>query len=143
MTKISICCFYLRIFPERQFRTATYVAIGLNAGYLIAFVLISVFQCRPLPGAWHHWDGEKNYHCNNINAQGWCAALFNMALDIIVMALPLKQLYHLNLSWRKKGYVMCMFSLGILYLSRPSTFCLDLMLTSTALPWSQLFACNP
>lgn len=114
MTKISICCFYLRIFPERRFRTATYVVIGFNVAYMITFVLISVFQCKPLPGAWHHWDGEVNYHCNNINAQGWSAALINMALDIIVMALPLKQLYGLNLSWKKKAYVMCMFSLGIL-----------------------------
>ncbi|PKY08322.1 FAD/NAD(P)-binding domain-containing protein [Aspergillus campestris IBT 28561] len=113
LTKISICCFYLRIFPERRFRTLTYVVIGLNVAYWITFVLISVFQCEPLPGAWHHWDGEKNYHCNNINAQGWSAALINMALDIFVMVLPLRQLYGLNLSWRKKAYVMCMFSLGI------------------------------
>lgn len=31
------------------------------------------------------------------------------------MALPLKELYGLNLSARKKAYVMCMFCLGILY----------------------------
>lgn len=93
----------------------TYFVIGLNVAYLIAFVLISVFQCRPLPGAWLHWDGEGNYQCNHINAQGWAAAIINMTLDIIVMALPLRQLYHLNLSWRKRSYVICMFSLGILY----------------------------
>lgn len=115
MTKISICCFYLRIFPDKRFRMITYFVIGLNVAYLIAFVLISVFQCRPLPGAWLHWDGEGNYQCNHINAQGWAAAIINMTLDIIVMALPLRQLYHLNLSWRKRSYVICMFSLGILY----------------------------
>lgn len=114
MTKISICCFYLRIFPDRQFRTATYIVIGLNVGYLIAFVLISVFQCHPLQGAWLHWDGEGNYKCNHLNAQGWAAAIINMVLDILVMALPLRQLYYLNLSTRKKVYVMCMFGLGIL-----------------------------
>ncbi|KAJ5918281.1 hypothetical protein N7454_010656 [Penicillium verhagenii] len=113
MTKISICCFYLRIFPDRQFRTLTYIVIGLNVSYLIAFVLISVFQCRPLPGAWLHWDNEGDYKCNHINAQGWASAAINMVLDIIVMALPLRQLYHLNLSVRKKVYVMCMFGLGL------------------------------
>lgn len=115
LTKISICCFYLRIFPERRFRNVTYFVIGLNVCYLIAFVLISVFQCSPLPGAWLHWDGEGNYKCNHINAQGWAAAAINMLFDIIVMALPLRQLWNLNLSLRKKAYVMCMFSLGILY----------------------------
>ncbi|KAJ5548958.1 hypothetical protein N7513_006192 [Penicillium frequentans] len=113
MTKISICCFYLRIFPDRQFRNVTYFVIGLNVAYLIAFVLISVFQCWPLPYAWLHWDGEGNYKCNHINAQGWSAAAINMILDILVMALPLRQLYHLNLSTRKKVYVMCMFGLGL------------------------------
>lgn len=115
LTKISICCFYLRIFPERQFRNVTYVVIGLNVCYLIVFVLISVFQCSPLPGAWLHWDGEGDYKCNHINAQGWAAAAINMVFDIIVMILPLRQLWNLNLSLRKKAYVMCMFSLGILY----------------------------
>ncbi|KAJ5743631.1 hypothetical protein N7533_008501, partial [Penicillium manginii] len=113
MTKISICCFYLRIFPERQFRNVTYVVIGLNVCYMIAFVLISVFQCSPLPGAWLHWDGEGDYKCNHINAQGWAAAAINMIFDVIVMVLPLRQLWGLNLSLRKKAYVMCMFSLGI------------------------------
>ncbi|KAJ5823121.1 hypothetical protein N7447_005461 [Penicillium robsamsonii] len=113
LTKISICCFYLRIFPDRQFRTATYVTIALNVSYWIAFVLISVFQCRPLPGAWHRWYEEENYKCNHINAQGWAAAALNMVLDIIVMVLPLRQLYGLNLSVKRKSYVMCMFSLGI------------------------------
>ncbi|KAJ5779132.1 hypothetical protein N7457_006852 [Penicillium paradoxum] len=113
LTKISICCFYLRIFPDKKFRTATYIAIALNIGYMIAFILISVFQCRPLPGAWHRWDAEEEYKCNAINAQGWAAAVFNMVLDIIVMALPLRQLYRLNLSVKRKSYVMCMFGLGI------------------------------
>ncbi|KAJ5288689.1 hypothetical protein N7478_001719 [Penicillium angulare] len=113
MTKISICCFYLRIFPEKRFRIITYCVIGLNVAYLIVFVLISVFQCRPLPGAWLHWDGESNYKCNHINAQGWSAAAINMILDILVMTLPLRQLYQLNLSVRKKVYVMCMFGLGL------------------------------
>ncbi|KAJ5415564.1 hypothetical protein N7465_004259 [Penicillium sp. CMV-2018d] len=113
LTKISICCFYLRIFPDRTFRTATYVAIALNVCYLVAFVLISVFQCRPIPGAWHRWYEEENYKCNHINAQGWASAVLNMVLDIVVMVLPLRQLYHLNLSVKRKSYVICMFSLGI------------------------------
>jgi hypothetical protein len=92
----------------------TYIVIGLNTGFLIAFVMISVLQCRPIKGAWLHWDGEGHYSCNNINAQGWSAAAINMVLDLIVMALPLRELYRLNLSLRKKLFVMSMFSLGIL-----------------------------
>lgn len=119
MTKISILCFYLRVFPKKEFRIATYVAIGFNVAYLIVFVLISVFQCNPLKGAYLRWDGEHDYQCNNINAQGWAAAIVNMILDIIVMMLPLRELYGLNLSMRKKIGLLCMFSLGILYVNSP------------------------
>lgn len=117
MTKISILCFYLRVFPKKEFRIATFVTIGLNVAYLIVFVLISVFQCNPLKGAYLRWDAEHDYHCNNINAQGWAAAIVNMILDIIVMVLPLRELYGLNLSMRKKIGPLCMFSLGILYVN--------------------------
>ncbi|KAL2846401.1 hypothetical protein BJY01DRAFT_234642 [Aspergillus pseudoustus] len=113
LTKISILCFYLRVFPRREFRRLVFIAIGLNVAYIIVFDLISIFQCRPIQGAWLRWDQSGDFKCNNINAQGWSAAAVNMALDIMVMALPLKELYGLNLSWRKKAFVICMFSLGI------------------------------
>lgn len=117
MTKISILCFYLRVFPKKEIRVTAYVVMAFCVGYLISFVLISVFQCDPINGAYLRWDGEHNFKCNNINAQGWAAAIANMILDIVVMALPLRELYHLNLSLRKKLGVLCMFSLGILYVN--------------------------
>ncbi|EED17823.1 integral membrane protein, putative [Talaromyces stipitatus ATCC 10500] len=113
LTKISILLFYLRVFPQRYFRNAAYVAIALNVGYWIAFVLVSVFQCRPINAAWLRWDGEHPAKCQNINAQGWTSAVLNMALDILTMVLPLHELRKLTMSMRKKILVMIMFSLGI------------------------------
>ena len=95
----------------------TYVVIGLNVAYLIAFVLISVFQCHPIDAAWLRWDGEHPAICNNINAQGWASAAINMVLDIVTMALPLRELSKLSMSLRKKLQLMIMFSLGLLYVA--------------------------
>ncbi|KKK16523.1 hypothetical protein ARAM_003075 [Aspergillus rambellii] len=114
LTKISILCFYLRVFPRREFRIAVYVVIAVNIAYVLVFDLISIFQCDPVRGAWERWDDETDFKCRNINAQGWSAAAINMILDIVVMGLPLRELYQLNLSTRKKAYVMLMFSLGLL-----------------------------
>jgi hypothetical protein len=114
MTKISILCFYLRVFPRREIRRLIYVAIGLNVCYILVFNIITIFQCNPVQGAWLRWDAEHNFKCNNVNGQVWCSAIFNIILDVMVMALPLRELWMLNLSWRKKAFVMCMFSLGIL-----------------------------
>lgn len=118
LTKISILLFYLRIFPQKSFRIAVYIVIALNVGYLIAFVVISVFQCRPIDAAWLRWDQEHPSKCNNINAQGWASAAINICLDILTMILPLPELRKLSMSFQKKAQLMVMFSLGILYDSR-------------------------
>lgn len=63
--------FYLKIFPKREIKIAVWVLIGLNIGYLIAFEVISIWQCTPIQGAWLHWDGEYETTCRDINMQGW------------------------------------------------------------------------
>lgn len=68
----------------------------------------------PIDGAWLRWDGTPGFKCNNENAQGWAAAIFNMVGDIVTLILPLSELWSLNLSLRKKISVMAMFLLGVL-----------------------------
>ncbi|GAB1732553.1 hypothetical protein NU195Hw_g5600t1 [Hortaea werneckii] len=112
IVKISMLCFYLRIFPNRWFKISCWVTMAACFCYGVAFLLVSVFQCRPLSYAWHHWDGEHSGTCNNINAQGWTSAAFNVILDVIVIALPLPLLAKLQLNKRKKFLVILMFSVG-------------------------------
>lgn len=111
-TKISILCFYLRIFPQRPFRTAVFIVIGLNVGYFVTFFFTTIFQCRPVHGAWTRWDDSFHGHCSAVNAQGWVTAALNLALDIATLGLPLRPLAKLSLSLRRKLMVMFMFSLG-------------------------------
>ncbi|KPM41712.1 hypothetical protein AK830_g4838 [Neonectria ditissima] len=112
VTKISILLLYLRIFPRRGFRIACWVLIGLNAAYFIAFELVSIFQCSPIEGAWKAWDKEFPAKCNNINLQGWAAAVLNIVLDVATLILPLVELIKLSLSLRKKIQIILMFSVG-------------------------------
>ncbi|EFQ32463.1 CFEM domain-containing protein [Colletotrichum graminicola M1.001] len=112
VTKISILLFYLKIFSKKEIRLGCWVLLGLNIAYLIVFELTCVFQCRPVEGAWKGWDGEFPAKCNNINAQGWAAAIANIALDLATLLLPLRELYSLSLSLKKKLMVMMMFCVG-------------------------------
>lgn len=118
MTKISILLFYLRIFPRRFFRNIAWVLIAINIAYLIAFNIISVYQCSPLEGAWRAWDGSVKAHCRDINAQSWSAAILNIVLDLAMIILPLPELSKIRLSVAKKFQVLLMFSLGFLYVQR-------------------------
>lgn len=110
--KISMLLTYLRIFQGQQFRVWVYVAIGLNVCYIIAFDCITIVQCRPISFSWTRWDGEHLGTCNNINAQIFAAAALNVALDILVIGLPMPQLWKMTMNWRKKALVMLMFGVG-------------------------------
>ncbi|KAI1185377.1 hypothetical protein F5B17DRAFT_408068 [Nemania serpens] len=112
LTRISFLCFYLELFPQAKFRLACYILIGLNMANLIAFVTASVFQCYPIYGAWTFWDGSFRGHCNNIHLTSWLQAGFNIALDLVVIVLPLPLLSGLSTSIARKFHIIIMFSLG-------------------------------
>jgi hypothetical protein len=91
---------YLRIFPKngfKPFRRATCAAIALNVAFIITFILISVFQCKPIWLAWERWHYKHlPGHCNDINAQAWAAAAISVVLDILTLSLPVPVLLKLN-----------------------------------------------
>ncbi|EEH33714.2 hypothetical protein PAAG_04763 [Paracoccidioides lutzii Pb01] len=111
-TKVSLHFFYLRIFSKKSFRIAIYIVMAVTLAYGLVFILVSVFQCRPIELAWLRWDETAPGHCNDINMQGWTSAGFNIVLDFVTLALPLRELSQLEL-WRKKKIHIClMFSVG-------------------------------
>ncbi|KAF2136873.1 uncharacterized protein K452DRAFT_302380 [Aplosporella prunicola CBS 121167] len=112
LIKISILCFYLRIFPDKRFRWMCAVVIFCCFAYGVAFVVAVALQCNPINLSWKRWDNESEGHCVNVNALGWASATFNIVLDIAVITLPLPQLMKLALSVRKKIHVMFMFTVG-------------------------------
>jgi hypothetical protein len=114
LTKISILLFYLRIFPETKLRRAIWFTIVLCILYIIAFVLATALQCLPIRMAWEHWDGEHHGKCINLNPLGWASAGANIVLDLVVIALPMRELKNLALSRRRKAGVMLMFLGGLL-----------------------------
>lgn len=99
-------------FPQKWFKVSCWATIAACIGYAIAFLLVSVFQCKPISLAWHTWDGEHQGTCNDINAQGWTSAAFNVILDVIILILPLPMISKLQLNKRKKFFVFLMFSIG-------------------------------
>ena len=110
----SILFFYLRIFPERNFRRVVYEIIACCVGHIIAFALISISQCRPIPFSRKRWDGDHKGTCNNINTQSWAASAINIFLDLFIIFLPMPQLAKLALSFRRKIQIILMFGVGFL-----------------------------
>ncbi|KAK7970003.1 CFEM domain protein [Apiospora saccharicola] len=112
LTKVSILCFYLKVFPARSFRNVAYVLIGLNLVYALTYDFMLAFQCQPIDGAWLFWDGEYKAKCISINVLGWSAAGVNIVLDLATIILPLPQLFQLSMSLKKKAQIVLMFAVG-------------------------------
>ncbi|KAM3088538.1 hypothetical protein ACMFMG_000175 [Clarireedia jacksonii] len=111
--KISFCLLFTRLFREKPFIYYVHGTLALSVGYGISFVIATICQCHPISFGWTQWDGLHEGTCNNINLQGWLSAIFNIILDIVVIALPLGKLSKLVMTFERKLTTMCMFSLGL------------------------------
>ncbi|KZL85627.1 cfem domain-containing protein [Colletotrichum incanum] len=113
MNKVSILFFLHRVFQHNSLGKAIWVTIGLTLAYAAAFFFATLFQCWPISHAWLQLEENHVGRCNNVHLQGWLSAAFNIVLDIIILALPLHQLYQLQMPLKKKLMVMVVFSMGI------------------------------
>ncbi|PQE23045.1 cfem domain-containing protein [Rutstroemia sp. NJR-2017a WRK4] len=111
--KISFCLLFIRLFREKPFIYYVHGTLALSVGYGVSFVIATICQCHPISYEWTQWDGLHKGRCNNINLQGWMSAIFNIVLDLIVIALPLGKLSKLVMTFERKLTIMCMFSLGL------------------------------
>ncbi|KAH8676388.1 hypothetical protein BX600DRAFT_508547 [Xylariales sp. PMI_506] len=113
LVKLSLLTVTLRIIPDKKFQRLVFATMGLVVAYTITFFVGTLFQCQPISYIWmqlnEHWQG----HCNNINIQAESSVALNILLDIIIMILPLKHLWNLQLDIWKKMTVMAMFLLGV------------------------------
>lgn len=112
LTRISILCFYLRVFPfvvlpalKRVIYVAMVVAVATGIGFSLGFAL----QCTPV---WYNWDWWKNVahgHCISLNALGWSYGAVNIALDVWIMAIPLPEIHKLRLRSKQRFGVALVF----------------------------------
>ena len=115
LTKISILCFYLRIFANRTFRVCSFVTMAWVVVSGVIFVFLQLFQCVPVQFIWEGWKKGSfgSYHCLDVNALAFTTATFSIAQDVVIIILPLPLLAKLDVSLRSKLGILFMFSLGI------------------------------
>jgi hypothetical protein len=60
------------------------------------------------------WDRELKAKCINLNTLAYATGGISIALDIIILLLPIPQLVGLKTDLRKKIHLIIMFGLGSL-----------------------------
>lgn len=113
VTKLAILCLYRRVFstcPRSTFDISVIVLIILLVLYYVATVIAKIWECVPRSRA---WDQSVPGHCIDalmlVNVDG----IFNTLTDFILVIMPLRMVWNLNMKVTKKVHVVPAFTFGL------------------------------
>lgn len=107
--KISIICFYRRIFTMKPFQWTSFALNTLIAAWGAGIFLACSLQCRPLRA---YWDKSIDGHCFNGNEFFIVNQAFNILMDFIILALPVPMIWGLQRAWQDKLALNGVFAIG-------------------------------
>ncbi|KAI0818348.1 hypothetical protein GGR55DRAFT_71664 [Xylaria sp. FL0064] len=113
--KSAILLEWIRLFVPGKTRNAFFwtchtVAI-LNALYYTANIIVENVSCTPKA---YWWDKSLTGHCLNGTVLALTSATVNLAFDIIILILPQKVIWTLNMSPSRRLGVSFVFVIGVL-----------------------------
>jgi len=112
LTKTSILIMYSRIFGRvRSFRIGQFVLFFCAAGWWIAIMCVSIFQCTPINKAWFPLLPG---HCIPIRPSLVGNAMPNILTDVGILALPIRQVWKLQATTRQRFLLSILFGMGCL-----------------------------
>ncbi|KAI0427567.1 hypothetical protein F5Y09DRAFT_315832 [Xylaria sp. FL1042] len=113
-TQLSILAFYRRVFANTStaLQRGCIVLMVFVVLFGIANTLVIIFQCTPIDFFWTGWSGETTGKCIDINLFSWIRAAIEIAVDIAIISLPLRDIIKTQLGWKMKVQVFIMFALG-------------------------------
>jgi hypothetical protein len=114
LIKTPFLCFGLRIVPRKELETKVFVLVAISVAYSPAFTLTSTFKCTPISYIWEDWDGEHIKTCIIFHIFACVHAAINIALDALIIAIPIPELMRLSMSMKKKIQIISMFNVGTL-----------------------------
>lgn len=111
LAKFSYLAFYLRIFVSREFRILTWVCMGCAGAYWLGSMLQIFLICTPFA---KNWNPLLPGHCASQNVAFSTIGAFNLITDVMIMALPVRFIWKLQMSTATKMALFSIFGLGIL-----------------------------
>jgi hypothetical protein len=112
LLKLSIIFFYIKVFTTKGAKRLLWSTAIFTFLWGFAYVIVAIFQCRPVSYFWKRWDGLHEGQCLNINAITLSNAGMSIALDFWSLGIPLWQLRKLQMHWKQKVSVSLMFGVG-------------------------------
>ena len=110
--KISILFLYRRIFVQKWFRVTTIFVGSVVLAWGLCGVMGSIFQCVPIEA---QWNTAVLAYCINYAAYWIVISVINVVTDFVLLALPIRPVWQLQTSTRKKWMLTGTFAVGCWY----------------------------
>ena len=114
-TKASILILYLRVFnPVRRTLIILHIVLWTNLAFYSTASFVEAFQCLPVQLAWLPLGPG---YCINQKAAQTTSAVINTCSDVIILVVPIANVWSLQLHKKGKLGILTIFSFGILYVN--------------------------
>ncbi|KAK4150068.1 hypothetical protein C8A00DRAFT_37347 [Chaetomidium leptoderma] len=110
LIKWSVLAMFYRIFPTRFMKWGYIILGSMTAAWWIAVMLVTIFQCTPVHKM---WDLAAEGTCINANVFYISTnGVPNIVTDVMILVLPMWEVYKLHVSRSQKIAIACSFLLG-------------------------------
>ena len=121
--KLAILYIYRRVFVPRRwgiFDWTLRIFMAILVCFYLATFLVKIWECNPRERIWNRSIPGK---CVNVSSLLNASGLFNTLTDIIILLIPVKSVWNLNMTTKRKVGVVGAFTVGFTYVFvRKSTF---------------------
>lgn len=113
-TKLSILFMYNRLFSaSAAFRLQIVVLAALVISFWVACTLADLLNCIPLEWAWINSQADPRY-CVNYNVFWFATGICEAFIDVLIIVMPIRVVFLLQLNRAKKIAVAAVFLFGVL-----------------------------
>ena len=109
--KISVLTFYRRIFWTTKFKQITNIIGAVITAWWIAVIVVCTVSCNPIRG---YWNKTIKSSCVDIEKFTIAATVPHVLTDVIVLLLPIRMIWRLQLDHNRKLALSFIFLLGSL-----------------------------
>ena len=114
-TKVAVLLLYRRVFsPQRRsfFDIGLRLFITVLCLFYVSTALVKIWECNPRPRI---WNKSIRGTCLDNSRVLETSGVFNLVTDIIILLVPVKAVWNMQLNTRRKVGVVLVFTVGLTY----------------------------
>ncbi|KAJ5357560.1 hypothetical protein N7541_004718 [Penicillium brevicompactum] len=120
LSKLSALCLFVRLFRSRFLVRTSYISMGFLVIVGLWMLCSGFFGCVPIHYFWTLSDQERKDHCMSMDVVWLFNAAVHIFSDVVILILPMPQLWKLQIPRQLKLGIFTVFGLGICVIATSS-----------------------